>query len=62
MTDIDHNHVQHAAALRAQTMHGQGLMRQQVESTKAGWVRDWRDVAAAHSGATTGHIAATATD
>jgi len=51
MTDIDHNHDQHAAALHAQTMHGQGLMHQQVESAKAGWVRDWREIAAAHSAA-----------
>jgi hypothetical protein len=49
MDDIDHNHVEHANELRAQTLHGQGLMHQQVESARAGWVRNWRDIADTHS-------------
>jgi hypothetical protein len=48
MTDIDHNHGEHAAALRARTLHGQGLMHQQVESAHAGWVRNWREIVDAH--------------
>lgn len=61
MTDIDHNHGEHAAALRAQTLHGQGLMHQQVESAHAGWVRNWREIADAH-GATGTAGGSTTTD
>lgn len=52
MTDIDHNHGEHAKELRARVVHGQGLMHQQVEAAHAGWVRNWREIASAHAAAT----------
>ena len=52
MDHIDHHHGEHAKSLRAQVMHGQGLMHQQVEAAQAGWVRNWRKVAEDHAAAT----------
>lgn len=49
MDDIDHHHGEPAKELSAQTLHGQGLMHQQVESARAGWVRNWREIADTHS-------------
>lgn len=48
MDDIDHYHGAHAKELRARALHGQGLMHQHVESARAGWVRNWREIADAH--------------
>ncbi|MBM7414202.1 MULTISPECIES: hypothetical protein [Nocardiaceae] len=45
MDVIDSKHNDHAEGLRAQTLHGQGLMHQQVEAARAGWVRNWREIA-----------------
>ena len=36
------------AALQASPVHGYGLMHQIVENERAGWVRNWREVAATH--------------
>lgn len=45
MSHIDQHHSADARSLRAQTLHGQGLLHQQVDDARAGWVRDWRQVA-----------------
>ena len=52
MTDIDHNHGDHAKELRARVLHGQGLMHQQVEVARAGWVRNWHEISLEHRAAT----------
>lgn len=46
MSAIEERHSSEAASLRASPVHGFGLMHQRVENEQAGWVRDWRDVAA----------------
>lgn len=45
---IEASHAQEAASLRAHVLHGVGLLHQAVDNGRAGWVRDWRDVAKAH--------------
>lgn len=45
---IEASHVQEAASLRAHVLHGVGLLHQAVDNGRAGWVRDWRDVARVH--------------
>jgi len=45
---IETSHTQEAASLRAHVLHGVGLLHQAVDNGRAGWVRDWRDVAAVH--------------
>lgn len=49
MEAIEQRHADEAAGLRASVIHGIGLMHQRVDSERAGWVRDWRAVAAAHA-------------
>ncbi|GAB2619264.1 hypothetical protein [Pseudactinotalea suaedae] len=48
MDVIEQRHTDEAVKLRASVIHGMGLMHQRVDSERAGWVRNWRDVAAAH--------------
>lgn len=48
MDAIENRHHDEAAALRASVIHGIGIMHQRVENERAGWVRNWRDVAATH--------------
>ncbi|WP_125099273.1 hypothetical protein [Leucobacter chromiireducens] len=43
---IENEHATEANALRAHVLHGVGLLHQSVDNGKAGWVRDWRRVAA----------------
>ncbi|WP_146069607.1 serine/threonine protein kinase [Arthrobacter sp. B0490] len=45
---IETSHAQEAASLRAHVLHGVGLLHQAVDNGRAGWVRDWRDVAEVH--------------
>ena len=45
---IETGHLQEAASLRAHVLHGVGLLHQAVDNGRAGWVRDWRDVAEVH--------------
>jgi hypothetical protein len=45
---IETSHAQEAASLRAHVLHGVGLLHQAVDNGRAGWVRDWRDVAIVH--------------
>lgn len=45
---IETGHAQEAANLRAHVLHGIGLLHQSVDNGRAGWVRDWRDVARDH--------------
>jgi hypothetical protein len=45
---IETSHAQEAASLRAHVLHGVGLLHQAVDNGRAGWVRDWRDVAKHH--------------
>lgn len=45
---IETSHAQEAASLRAHVLHGVGLLHQAVDNGRAGWVRDWRDVAKDH--------------
>ncbi|MET4226236.1 hypothetical protein [Oerskovia enterophila] len=45
---IETGHAQEAASLRAHVLHGVGLLHQAVDNGRAGWVRDWRNVAEAH--------------
>lgn len=42
---IEAGHAQEATNLRAHVLHGVGLLHQAVDNGRAGWVRDWRDVA-----------------
>lgn len=49
MDAIEQRHHDEAAALRASVIHGIGIMHQRVDNERAGWVRNWRDVAKAHS-------------
>lgn len=42
---IETGHTQEAASLRAHALHGVGLLHQAVDNGRAGWVRDWRDIA-----------------
>ncbi|MAS53416.1 MAG: hypothetical protein CMJ44_02095 [Pimelobacter sp.] len=53
MDAIEQRHVDEAASLRASVIHGMGLMHQRVDNARAGWVRDWREVAASHDAAPT---------
>lgn len=48
MDAIEKRHADEAAGLRASVIHGMGLMHQRVENERAGWVRNWRDIASAH--------------
>lgn len=48
MDAIEQRHTDEAAGLRASVIHGMGLMHQRVDNERAGWMRSWRDVAAAH--------------
>jgi hypothetical protein len=48
VASIEAGHSQEAADLRAHVLHGVGLLHQAVDNGRAGWVRDWRDVAKAH--------------
>lgn len=48
MDAIEQRHTDEAAGLRASVIHGMGMMHQRVDNERAGWVRNWRDVAAAH--------------
>lgn len=48
LVGIETGHSQEAASLRAHVVHGFGLLHQAVDNGRAGWVRDWRDVAEAH--------------
>lgn len=48
MDAIEQRHVDEAAGLRASVIHGMGLMHQRVDNRRAGWVRNWRAVAATH--------------
>lgn len=50
---IETSHAQEAASLRAHVLHGVGLLHQAVDNGRAGWVRDWRDVAIVHRAQTT---------
>lgn len=52
MDAIEQRHGDEAAALRASLVHGVGLMHQRVDAERAGWVRNWREVAAVHTAAT----------
>ena len=45
---IETSHAQEAASLRAHVLHGVGLLHQAVDNGRAGWVRDWRDIAIVH--------------
>ncbi|MHA7210069.1 hypothetical protein [Arthrobacter sp. MDT1-65] len=45
---IETGHAQEAESLRAHVLHGVGLLHQAVDNGRAGWVRDWRDVAEVH--------------
>ncbi|WP_010204181.1 hypothetical protein [Salinibacterium sp. PAMC 21357] len=45
---IETSHALEAASLRAHVLHGVGLLHQTIDNGRAGWVRDWRDVANAH--------------
>lgn len=45
---IEAGHIQEAANLKAHVIHGIGLLHQAVDNGRAGWVRDWRDVAKDH--------------
>jgi hypothetical protein len=45
---IETSHAPEAASLRAHVLHGVGLLHQAVDNGRAGWVRDWRDVAKEH--------------
>lgn len=45
MSHIDQHHAADAKGLRARPLHGQGLLHQQVDAVRAGWVRNWRDIA-----------------
>ncbi|MFJ6358649.1 hypothetical protein [Pseudarthrobacter oxydans] len=49
---IETSHAQEAASLRAHVLHGVGLLHQAVDNGRAGWVRDWRDIAKNHRAAT----------
>ncbi len=51
MDAIEQRHVDEAAGLRASVIHGMGLMHQRVDNERAGWVRNWRTIAAAHDAA-----------
>jgi len=60
---IEKRHSVEAATLRASMVHGHGLMHQEVEAARAGWVRHWERVAAQHTrpaaaSSTTGTLAA----
>lgn len=48
MDAIEQRHQDEAAALRASVVHGIGIMHQRVDNERAGWVRNWQDVAEAH--------------
>lgn len=48
MDAIEQRHVDEAVGLRASVIHGMGLMHQRVDNERAGWIRNWRAVAAAH--------------
>lgn len=45
---IETGHTEEATSLRAHVLHGVGLLHQAVDNGRAGWVRDWRDVADEH--------------
>lgn len=45
---IETSHLQEATNLRAHVLHGIGFLHQAVDGGRAGWVRDWRDVARDH--------------
>lgn len=45
---IESSHGQEAASLRAHVLHGVGLLHQAVDNGRAGWVRNWREVAEVH--------------
>jgi hypothetical protein len=72
MDAIEQRHTDEASGLRASVIHGMGMMHQRVDNERAGWVRNWRDVAAAHDAqpltrrsahsATTTHAADESTD
>lgn len=46
--DIETSHAQEAANLKAHVIHGIGFLNQAVDNGRAGWVRDWRDIAKKH--------------
>lgn len=48
MDAIEQRHSGEAAGLRASVVHGIGLMHQRVDRERAGWIRNWRAIAAAH--------------
>lgn len=48
LAGIEAGHAREAASLRAHALHGVGLLHQAVDNGRAGWVRDWRDVAQDH--------------
>ncbi|WP_426621588.1 hypothetical protein [Microbacterium sp. As-52] len=48
LAGIEASHVREAASLRAHVIHGVGLLHQAVDNGRAGWVRDWREVAQDH--------------
>lgn len=49
MDAIEQRHHDEAAALRASVVHGIGIMHQRVENERAGWVRNWQELAESHS-------------
>ena len=48
MDAIEQRHHDEAAALRASVVHGIGIMHQRVDDERAGWVRNWQEVAESH--------------
>lgn len=48
MDAIEQRHHDESAALRASVVHGIGIMHQRVDDERAGWVRNWREVAESH--------------
>lgn len=49
MEAIEQHHTSEASSVRASPVHGHGLMHQEVEGSRAGWVRHWPEIASAHS-------------